>query len=95
MRRGMEIAHIAQLSRQAYTTIDRLLNGTPAQRRAPSQRLRPTTAAAILAVPAELDLIEGATEPALGGGSRRWSAVGGRWLGWRGNWACTRPTSGR
>ncbi|MEU3704835.1 hypothetical protein AB0E82_21405 [Streptomyces anulatus] len=75
MRRGMEIAHIAQLSGQAYSTVDHLLNGRPAQQRPPTLRLRPATSTAILAVPADLDLIRGATKMDATGTRRRLQAL--------------------
>lgn len=75
MRRGMEIAHIAQLSGQAYCTVDHLLNGRSAQQRPPTVRLRPATSTAILAVPADLDLIQGATKMDATGTRRRLQAL--------------------
>ncbi|MDJ0342208.1 hypothetical protein QMK19_03280 [Streptomyces sp. H10-C2] len=73
--RGFETPHIAQAANLRHGTITNLVSGNTSRGRGPSKGIRATTEQAILAIPANLDIITGAVEIDGTGTRRRLQAL--------------------
>lgn len=77
---GLGAERIVELTGVAHSTMQRLLYGRPSDSEAPSKRIRPDTAAALLALHADLDTLADGAQIAATGTRRRSHAL--VCLGW-------------